>query len=499
MTLAYRSLYIALITALNVFSTVIFAADSSYRSLVTDRHSDSIRHLTWHSNQHSETWAEPNPEYGSTVYLNLLEFPTHLRRFGPDSNHSLAPLLQQLHLPLIAQHPLDQQWIPMLAQRWSIDEANQRIFFELNKTAHWSDGEPVSTLDIRFSFEFLLNPRNQTDFQRHRIQQLIAAVEIFDDQRFAITSKQPLSNDIIRELASFKPLAAHFYRNLDWPIDANWSIEPVTGPYYLQQIHHNDSLTLRRTTKWWGNDLRFFAGRFNIARVVLLLSNSDNAFQKFKRAELDLLSINSIEQQHSLVQKLWHDNRINMHSWQQTGQNGLIILNNRHERLNTRAKRLQILQSLNQQRSITLPIISNDANLLGFFSKSSHSDPHQIISATELEERLQNNNFSVAWIKFSSPLDTISAEAWLKRLGYSLHDESTVQLQGNTALQYSLSWAWLHLPQNLKHWPTTPFDLFDAVTGGLVWVDKRERAEIIQNPERVNASKPQLINTSLTQ
>lgn len=496
MTLAYRSLYIVLITVLNAFSTVIFAADSSYKSLIRDLQNDNLRHLVWHSNEHSASWAEPAPEYGSTVYLNLLEFPHHLRRFGPDSNHSLAPLLHKLHLPLIAQHPLDQQWIPMLAQRWSIDNSSQRIFFELNKNAQWSDGEPVTTDDIRFSFEFLLNPRNQTDFQRQRIQQLIAAIEIYDDQHFAIISKQPLSIDTLRELAAFKPLAAHFYRNLDWPMDANWSIEPVTGPYFLQQIRHNDSLTLRRTTKWWGHDLRFFSGRFNIARVVLLLSNTDDAFYKFKRAELDLLTINAAEQQHPLLQKFWHENRIHMHSWQQAGQTSVILLNNRHDQLNTRTKRLQFLQNLNQQRPVTLPIISNDTNLLGYFSKN-QDDLHQILSTAELEDRLQNNSFNVAWIKFATPVDTIGAETWLKRFGYSLHDESSVQLQSNTALQYSLYWAWLHLPQNLKHWPTSPFDLFDAVTGGLVWVNKRERADIIQNPERPKTTQPQLINTSL--
>ena len=74
--------------------------------------------VRWQTNSNSPTWAAA-ADPGGYLNLYLPEFPPHLRRFGPDTPHTSSPILESLHLPLLARHPRDQSWLPMLASHWA--------------------------------------------------------------------------------------------------------------------------------------------------------------------------------------------------------------------------------------------------------------------------------------------------------------------------------------------------------------------------------------------
>src|SRR5690606_17830917 len=166
--------------------------------------------VAWQTNDSSPTWAgEPDP--GGYLHLYLPEFPPHLRRFGPDTPHINVPMLEALQLPLLARHPGDQRWLPMLVSQWATDSQQGILYLQINPSARWSDGQPVTNRDIAFTLNFLTDPAHNADWQRQRLLQRIKRAEFFNDHQVALYLHEPFES-AMEEIAALRPLAAHFYR-----------------------------------------------------------------------------------------------------------------------------------------------------------------------------------------------------------------------------------------------------------------------------------------------
>lgn len=460
---------------------------------VTDlRPAAELRDIPWQRNPAALDWADPDASRGGSLQLYLPEFPRHLRRFGPDTDSRLRPLLESLHLPLLARHPTDQHWLPMLAEAWWFDTDQQRLFFALSEQARWSDNTPVTTTDVRFSLEFLQAPGSQADWQRQRLQALVAALEVYDERHFAFRLKHPINADHVAELADFRPLAAHAYRGADWPADFNWNPEPVTGPYQIEEIHHNEGLVLVRDKDWWGQELPYFRHRFNVSRITLrLLTGPTTPFMALSRAELDLLPLNALQQQHASVQALWQQHRLTLRQWYPAASaaDSLLLL---HPDSDADAR--EWLQQLPQPLRPPLPLLVNDQAIRTQLAADIPDSALQVHSASSLLHRLQEGRYALVWLRFAAPLPEAALPQWLAQHGIRTQPELYRLLPLRSA-RYALHWSWLKLPALPHGWPANPFEAFDAVTGGLFWIDRKQRADILANPLRSGHDTPHMIMT----
>ncbi len=524
---------------------------------VTDNPSRELAGVVWQSNNGSAPWGAANAQRGGISRQPLLHFPPNIRRIGPQTPHSFSATLENLQLPLIARHPQDSRWIPMLASRWLVNEQAMRLYFELDADARWSDGIAVTTDDIRFTLEFLTDPATAAAWQAERLQQLISGLEVFDQQRFAFVLQEPATMNSIRELASLRPFAAHVYRNArDWPKSFDWYPEPTTGPYYLAQLNPYAQIVLRETSDWWGRDKRYFKHRFNVHRVNLRMPDEDySVIDLLERGELDVIPLNTTENwQSERISQLSNSKRINRIQFYHQAPlpfTGL-LLNANHPGLSSKSKRAAVLSALspqtaiselNKAESLSADVIRSsdvaDQQPNAETSASpgeltlSYSDQQDLIflrllqqqaktkgmnillekvSPAELRSALQQANYDITWLRFSSPLngenflslfhsgnrqvfirmDTVQRfisgtgnTATAEQLFQYLQDESIFHTGYGYPYCRSASWQWLKLPENQgTRISTDLFDPFDAVTGGLFWIDRRQRADILAKPER---------------
>lgn len=254
--------------------------------------------LDWQDGSELPEFANPEAPKGGTFYGHISDFPRTLRTIGPDATGGIRPyLLDWVEPQFVHPHPnLPGSYYPGLARRWATDHANRTVYVEIDPAARWSDGEPVTTTDVEFTFYFYRSPHLRgpwyNDFYKTKFESLI----LFDEHTFAITFPQDKPD--LEKYLGFTPYPRHAYRSFGptWIEDYQWRITPKVGPYQIKEddIKKGRSITLTRDPEWWAQDKRFFRGRFNPDRYELtVVRDANKAAESFARGDLDLIELSS--------------------------------------------------------------------------------------------------------------------------------------------------------------------------------------------------------------
>ena len=99
---------------------------------------------------------------GALDGTQLLQIPredmaTFTRNFNPFSPNA-APMTQQaIYEPMLVFNPNDGTTTPWLAKEWTAAPDGTSITFTVRDGVKWSDGEPFTAEDVRFTFGFITN------------------------------------------------------------------------------------------------------------------------------------------------------------------------------------------------------------------------------------------------------------------------------------------------------------------------------------------------------
>lgn len=164
---------------------------------------------------------------------------------------------------------------PMLAERWSVDDAGTRYLFHLRPEARFHDGRPVTSLDAAYTLDRVRSPRGGSP-------RLAAA--LLDVERVEMAGRLVLRLELRRRsprlfetLAEIGILPEHLGARLDL------GRHPVgTGPLRLEEWQRH-RLVLSRFADYWGPPAA--AARIEIA----VEPDASRALLQAKRGELDLL------------------------------------------------------------------------------------------------------------------------------------------------------------------------------------------------------------------
>ena len=147
---------------------------------------------------------------------------------------------------------IDAKLEPMLATEWAMDEADKTKWtFKLNPDAKFSDGEPVTSADVIFTWKRASDPENKITGNTAYLLNNMKIVDITaaDDHTLTIQSETP-SITLPGFLAEFYIIPQHYYEGLD--LEAA-SLKPLgSGPYTVTEWVKDDHLTMIRNENYWG-------------------------------------------------------------------------------------------------------------------------------------------------------------------------------------------------------------------------------------------------------
>ena len=116
--------------------------------------------LTWQNGSDLAEFADPAARKGGTFRYYMQDFPRTLRTIGPDATGGIRPyLLDYVAVYMLHAHPnVAGRMYPGLAREWAVDEASRTVYYRLDPDARWSDGRPVTTADVVFTFYLMRSP-----------------------------------------------------------------------------------------------------------------------------------------------------------------------------------------------------------------------------------------------------------------------------------------------------------------------------------------------------
>lgn len=182
--------------------------------------------------------------------------------------------------------------IPYLATGYTISADRKSYTFTLNKNAKWEDGSPVTTADIKFTFDTQMNPK--VDAAPLRSYWEGVKLEVVDEAIFKFSVETP-KFDTLRQLYLFNPIQAKQFAGEPDFNKAKGILQPVgNGPYRLKSFSRDQKLELERVKDWWGFSLPAFKNRFNADLVSLkIVTDANLEYERFVKGDQDTMSFGS--------------------------------------------------------------------------------------------------------------------------------------------------------------------------------------------------------------
>ena len=169
-----------------------------------------------------------------------------------------------------------------LARDWSVSADGRTLTFRLRRDARFSDGEPVTSEDVAFTWRTVADPETQTPYGEQFRR--VAEVTTPDRHTFVAHYDQPYA-PALSTWASLSILPAH--RLADADINTtDFARDPVgAGPYELHRWQAGQSIELAA-------DATYHAGRPPISRVRFrVLPDTTTQFLELEAGNLDQMSL----------------------------------------------------------------------------------------------------------------------------------------------------------------------------------------------------------------
>jgi microcin C transport system substrate-binding protein len=163
--------------------------------------------------------------------------------------------------------------------------------FHINPKARFSNGDPVTAVDVKYSFETLKSPRASPQYAVYFGQ--IARVVVVDPLTIRFEFKErtrelPLiagGMPVFSHKWGMKPDGSHV------PFDQLAFEKPIgSGPYLIERYDNGRTITYKRDPAYWGDKLPVRVGTYNFERIEYKLYADPVArLEAFKAGEYDVL------------------------------------------------------------------------------------------------------------------------------------------------------------------------------------------------------------------
>ncbi|WP_234745301.1 extracellular solute-binding protein [Burkholderia sp. WTPI3] len=238
-------------------------------------------------------YVNPDAPKGGTLVLANPNRLTSFDKFNPFTMRgNPAPGIDMLFESL-ATGSLDEpaSAYGLLADDIEIAPDRRSVTFHLNPRARFSNGDPVTADDVKYSFDTLKSKLAAPQFGAYFADIAKAVVVDPATVRFEFRS----ANRELPLIAGGVPVFSH-----KWGLRADGSRIPFdqlafeqpigSGPYLIERYDNGRTITYRRNPAYWGADLPVRVGTNNFERIVYKLYGDGVArLEAFKAGEYDVL------------------------------------------------------------------------------------------------------------------------------------------------------------------------------------------------------------------
>jgi peptide/nickel transport system substrate-binding protein len=154
----------------------------------------------------------------------------------------------QIHEPLV-RYEGNNKLVAALATEWTQADDGLSWTFKLRPDVKWHDGEAFTAADVKYTYEALLDPSNQSV---HRTNyEMIEKIETPDDLTVVFQLKES-HGPFLDKVAQLPIMAEHHVPEVGFE---NYNMNPIgTGPFKYVEWVPNDHFTVEANAEYWGGE-----------------------------------------------------------------------------------------------------------------------------------------------------------------------------------------------------------------------------------------------------
>lgn len=230
-------------------------------------------------------YVDPRAPKGGTLTLGFPGTFDSLNPFNVKAGSAVQGLSGNVYQTLMARNGDEPFTLyAQIAQAIETDAKRERVIFHLDPRAHFSDGAPLTSADVRFSFDLL---RTKGRPQQRAAYGLVQKIDTPDARTIVYDLTGANDRELPLILALMSVLPAH-RTDVERFNEASLAPPVASGPYTVAEVRPGDEVELVRDPNFWGADLPITRGLFNFERVRLQYFRDANAlYEAFKAGLID--------------------------------------------------------------------------------------------------------------------------------------------------------------------------------------------------------------------
>ena len=148
-----------------------------------------------------------------------------------------------------------------LADGLAVSDDKRTLFIRLHPEARWHDGMPITTRDVKFTFDLL-----ESIIRVRGVLSWLQSVEILNEREIVFRLASELTLSSLFSLAFVPIMPAHYWEDKD---PTRVTMEPPlgSGPYRIAEVRQGRYIRYERVPDYWGRDIPVNKGRFNFDQI----------------------------------------------------------------------------------------------------------------------------------------------------------------------------------------------------------------------------------------
>ena len=230
-------------------------------------------------------YVNPEAPKGGTLDLAYLGAFDSLNPYNVKALSTAQGLIGNVYQSLMARSADEPFTLyGLIAKSLETNSARDHVVFHLNPAARFSDGTPITSADVVFTFNLLKakgRPQQRAAFS------LVKSIDAPD----AHTVRYDLSGANDRELPltlAIMPVLSRAHTNAEDFEDQTLQIPVGSGPYKVAEVKPGERLVLERDPNYWAKDLPISRGLYNFDEIRIDYYRDATAmFEAFKAGLID--------------------------------------------------------------------------------------------------------------------------------------------------------------------------------------------------------------------
>jgi peptide/nickel transport system substrate-binding protein len=227
------------------------------------------------------------PVAGDWLVEHLIAEPTTLNPLTATDIYE-GIVNRNIYQSLLERDNRTMSLVPCLAESWESSPDGLSYLFTLREGVYWHDGVPLTSEDVVFTYNSLMDPALDAPHLKTYIRDLDEVIAL-DERRVRFTFSQPyfLSLEIAGSLVGIIP--KHIFSRGEINTHRAGRAPVGTGPYRFVHWKTGREIVLEKNENYWGT------GPFLEKIVFKVITDETVALRVLKKGEMDLMTLTPLQ------------------------------------------------------------------------------------------------------------------------------------------------------------------------------------------------------------